>query len=221
MYNSNIKISPKTIKDYANSFVLKNDYFWHSEAEEKVYKILKEELDEHYIIFPHVAFTDIFDIKNDSDDISKKLRNCVSKYHFDFVIYDAKLFLPVLLIEINGRTHTEEYKKNIDIFKEKLFSDMKGTETELNLIQIDLFEKVPDDELREIIINIINVPRNRYRAYCSNCQNPLTYKYSKKIKKFFYFCNICKNEKNTKKNKTFNEIDIPSLHKTKNQQKEN
>ena len=135
-HNTNIKISHENIKNYVDSFSLRENFFWDSEAEEITYDVLKEELDERYIVLPHVAFTDVFDIKNDSEDITNKLRACVSKYHFDFVIYDSKYFLPVLAIEINGRTHTTFPKRCIDTFKETLFTDMKGVETELNLINI-------------------------------------------------------------------------------------
>lgn len=226
MYKLNKKISYENIKDYADSFSLREEYFWHSEAEKKTYNILKDELDEHYIALPHVAFTDVFDIKNDSKDITNKLRTCVSKYHFDFVIYDSEYFLPVLAIEINGRTHTQRYKRYIDTFKEKLFTDIKGVETELNLINIDVFEHLPKDDndklLKDKIIKTLHYTigsRLRYRAYCPNCQKPLVYKYSDDTKKYFYLCPNCENE--VKKDPTqnlkfkFDEIKIPYLFKTR------
>lgn len=215
--NSDIKISHENIKDYADSFSLKEEYF-HSEAEEIAYNILKEEINEHYIILPHVAFTDVFAI-NASDDITKELRACVSEYHFDFVIYDSKCFLPVLLIEINGGSHTQIYKRHIDTFKEKLFTDMKGVETELNLINIDLLDQLPDDELlKDRIRKTLHYTigsRIRYRAYCTDCKKPLVYTRNKTTKEYFYLCPHCKDKNNSTKNQTFDKIEIPSLLKAK------
>lgn len=57
------KNSALKLEDYLSYFSLNEDTFWDSAAEEKVYNILLEVIDEHYVIFPHIAFKDIFKIE--------------------------------------------------------------------------------------------------------------------------------------------------------------
>ncbi len=222
-HNNNIKISNKNIKDYADSFSLRENYFWDSKAEEITYDVLKEELDEHYIALPHVAFTNVFDIKKDSEDIKYKLLACVSEYHFDFVIYNSAYFFPVLLIEINGGAHAKSSKRNIDTLKEKLLITTKGKETGLTLINIDILDQHPDDVLKDRIKKTLHytISRLRYRAYCPNpeCRAPLNYLQNGEDKTHFYLCPHCEDEvkKDSAKNLKFkfDEIKIPFLFKTK------
>lgn len=219
MCKLNKRISSQNIKDYADLFSLRKKYFWDSNAEKIAYDVFKEELDEHYIVLPHVAFTNVFDI-NAPKNIEYKLRACVSEYHFDFVIYNSEYLLPVLLIEINGGAHAKSSKRDIDTFKEKLLTNTKGKETELNLINIDVLDHLPDDELlKDRIRKTLHYTigsRLRYRAYCPNpeCRTPLKYLQNRNTKKHFYLCPHCKNKDNQAKNETFDEIEIPYLFKT-------
>lgn len=199
----NLKLDP-------NNFMLKTG-IWDSDAERKTYFILKSIINENYIIMPHVAFQDLFLIKEDTLNISE-IRNQIQKYHFDFVIFDSN-FLPVLLIEVNGRYHTQASKKETDAFKRQLVS-LSGNN--LQLIEIDLFDSNNDEELKETIEKSLYghiTSRNKYPAYCPICHSVLTYLYRKDGTAAFYKCPKCRRKNQPEKNKTFNEEEIFPLLK--------
>lgn len=194
-------------KDFSDSFVLNDASFWHSDAEEKVYNILKKFIHWKYTIIPHVNFLDVFNIINADKEVSALLRNIVCKYHFDFVIFDSR-FQPVLFLEINGSMHTKKSKAEVDALKRKLFSDYG----DLNLLEIDLFDSVTDEILEEKIKSTLQSTidsRRKYRAYCPYCKGALIYKYRKDGTAAFYLCERCENPLHPDKNKTFNVSDIP------------
>ena len=59
MSEKSSKYSVLMLKDYVNAFELK-EKFWDSEAESLVYDALRNFIDEHYVIVPHVATREIF-----------------------------------------------------------------------------------------------------------------------------------------------------------------
>lgn len=192
-----------------NNFVLKKG-IWDSSAERKAYFALKSFINENYIIIPHVAFQDVFSIKEETINMSD-IQNQIRKYHFDFVIFDSN-FLPVLLIEINGRYHTQSYKKNIDAFKRQLVSLCDG----LQLIEIDFFESNKDEELKEIIEKSLYghiTSRNKYPAYCPICYSKLKYLYRTDGTAAFYMCPKCRKKNQPEKNRTYDEDKIIPLLK--------
>lgn len=203
------KNSALKLEDYLSYFSLNEDTFWDSAAEEKVYNILLEVIDEHYIIFPHIAFKDIFKIEGKK--IPGDLYDKFLKYHFDFVIFDIN-FIPVLLIEINGSSHTLEWKSDIDKFKKLLSS-----KCDLPLASIDLLEHLNDREFkikicRSLVATVDS--RRKCNVYCPKCKNILTYKLNKDRKGSFYYCSHCKNPYSKEpKHLTFDESKIPPLFK--------
>lgn len=180
------------LRNYINAFKLKRK-IWDSEAEEKVYRILRYYIDESYVIVPHVPFLEVFPIGDaiEQNDQRELLRKKVTSYHFDFVVFDA-WFHPVLIIELNGGMHQQcEYKKKIDSFKKQVLAAVCADDKErIKLLFInELCKSRSDDELIEIIRDKLKAEikdRNNFPAYCLYCGGLLQYRRGK-----FGWCYEC------------------------------
>lgn len=202
-------LDTKEIHPNPNDFILK-EKFWDSDLERKVYPLLRSIINEKYTIIPHVSFHDIFKIKKDITSVSD-IQSKTAKYHFDFAVFDSH-FLPVLLIDVNGRYHTKAYKKEIDAFKRQVVSLCDN----LQFLEIDFFDSIKDEDLEEVLHRSLYghiTSRNKYPAYCPSCHSRLNYLYRNDGKGAFYACPHCPNILNPEKNRTFNETDIPPLLK--------
>lgn len=129
--------------------------------------LLRDFIDNDYLILPHVSFREIFwwgEYKKDW-----RLTDRVTKMHFDFGIYNKDL-QPILFIEIQGKSHTE----NLEVIERDKFKLEVMNRCGMKLIAIDCSESMTDSEIREKIIARVKkeIPdRKAYAAYCPNCKN--------------------------------------------------
>lgn len=200
---------------------------WDSPAEKLVYNFLGKYINtDFYSIDVHVNLDRVFpdlhrihsfqnEYNNFCDFMNRSnMKDNVKfdKMHFDFVIYEKEHDFPVLIIEVNGKTHiTEKSKKHIDQFKYFIASKY-----DIPLRTIELFysysEKDIDTLLYMLLINA-TVPGN-YPAYCI-CGTRLLYKSAKHTNnglseiKYYYQCPNC--IKSNGKQLTYNLTDIPNF----------
>ena len=141
-------------------------------------------------------------IKTDIKDI-----RC-DKMHFDFVIYENKYDLPVLLLEVNGATHIEnERKKVTDQFKNHI-----ANKNNIPLKTLELYTSHSDEEIENLLKETLtnaSLP-GLFPTYCK-CGQRLIYKcFKDKNKKVQYYqCQVCK--KPNGKFLTYNLTDFPPM----------
>lgn len=191
----------------------KNLFFFDSEAELKIISHLNDIINTaHYVVFPHLTIAEAFRKFIDFDEISeiyasfcehkRKLlpadkisilkERQIALSHFDFVIFDKENYVPVLIIEINGRSHaTDEITKASDAFKEYICKQVLGRP----FLTLELFES--QEDLKEALISAIKESKfdNKYDypVYCKHCGRKMTYK-DKNDGGYFYFCQFCQDE---------------------------
>lgn len=150
--------------DYCEKFALKQVY-WDSDIEGKVYAALRDFISDEYIIIPHESFSNIFRWKwGDNWRITDR----VMKAHFDFAIYNEG-FLLIMLIEVNGGTHNDSARVEMDEFKKKL-----ATEKKLKLISIDATRSIGDVQLQREVEERIRQEfpdRDSCPTYCPTCHS--------------------------------------------------
>jgi len=92
-----------------------------NKSEEAFFYKLKKSLPEGYYIFPKVRIIDFIEpIKGISYNSSK---GKVWSRHVDFLICNS-YFKPVLVLELNGRSHQRQDRINSDDFKKQLFESV-------------------------------------------------------------------------------------------------
>lgn len=93
-------------KKIINSEQQKNNYETKqlmTEYEKYFYKILNESLSDKYLIMPQVNLASVV---NKIKDFPKQYQNELYR-NIDFGIFDKQTLLPLLLIEINDKTHNQ------------------------------------------------------------------------------------------------------------------
>lgn len=187
-----------------------NLFFWGSKAELDIFNYLNDIVDTaHYVIFPHLSIAETFHNFLKFKDLAKKYTAfCEDKRmllpedkiselkerklelsHFDYVIFDKENYMPVLIIEVNGRSHaTDEITKVSDSFKEYICKQVLGRP----FLTLELFES--QEDLKEALISAIKESKfdNKYDypVYCKHCGHKMTYK-DKNDGGYFYFCQFC------------------------------
>lgn len=195
-----------------------NRKLWDSDAEEKVFQHLQEfvNTDSFYII-PHILVSEV--IKNFKkydywEDTYKKYCEFIKEErkdrhfeltHFDFVIYNKKDFMPVLIVEVDGARH----KTNPSAIHFDKLKNYIAEQYEIPLARLELYNPDIDIEsgLKKILTDQnLNDPYN-YPIYCWRCGKKFLYQ----KKKSFYYCNPC--QRRTGKNVTlsYNEKICPPL----------
>lgn len=198
------------LKDYVNAFELK-EKFWDSEAESLVYDALRNFIDEHYVIVPHVATREIFKWKWKKN---WTLTNKVNAMHFDFVIHhkDQHVNRPTLVVEVWGSEHYSDPKTTErDEFKQSVLKKMG-----IKYIIIDLSQSMSDQNIIEKTIECIKkeIPsREHYTVYCPLCSSVMEIKTNSITNKEFYGCpKYNSKEKEHSCKGTRNVIDVPPLY---------
>lgn len=188
-------LSKEATKDFSEidnnliSLISLKKYFWDSSAEEKVYNIIKDFFNENYIITPHVSFREILRWNWKINSQYENFR--ISSMHFDFVIHDKEQLInkPALIIEVWGKSHYDPEKPWVmrtDKFKQAILKKCG-----LAFIIIDLSQTIPEQEIREKVIESIKkgVPsREYYTVYCPKCQAVMKIKPNRTCGVFFYGC---------------------------------
>jgi very-short-patch-repair endonuclease len=88
-------------------------------SEKKFYLVLKQALmGKGYEIFPKIRMADFLKVKNVNDhSLFWKEQNKILRKHVDFLICDTTNFLPLLVIELDGPTHSKWENQQRDNFK--------------------------------------------------------------------------------------------------------
>ena len=210
MSEKSSKYSVLMLKDYVNAFELK-EKFGDSEAESLVYDALRNFIDEHYVIVPHVATREIFKWKWKKN---WTLTNKVNAMHFDFVIHhkDQHVNRPTLVVEVWGSEHYSDPKTTErDEFKQSVLKKMG-----IKYIIIDLSQSMSDQNIIEKTIECIKkeIPsREHYTVYCPLCSSVMEIKTNSITNKEFYGCpKYNSKEKEHSCKGTRNVIDVPPLY---------
>lgn len=180
----------------------KNQPFWDSEIEPKVYKILKEFINDEYTIVPHETLAKIFQCEwtEENKKITSKLNYC----HYDFVVYNSD-FCPVMLMEVNGSKHQKDkYTIVNDNMKKKIAAKKK-----LKLVCIDFSDSIPDNEIKDKVEKSIReaIPdKDSVPAYCPKCHAMMALRQNRSTMEWFYSC------PNKHKNNTYSAYKIPPLY---------
>lgn len=191
----------------------KDLFFLDSEAELDVLNHLNDLIDSaHYVIFPHLSIAETFknfltfgELSEMYDNFCETKRMILPKAkilemkkrklelsHFDFVLFDKENYVPVLVIEVNGRSHaTDEITKASDAFKEYVCKQVLGRP----FLTLELFESQKD--LKAALITAVkksNFDRKYdYPIYCGHCGLKMDY-LDKKDGSYYYRCKHCQEE---------------------------
>lgn len=108
-----LKIQPEPAYHYASVEAVLDKW------EKEFYFVLKNTLDKRgYEIFPKIRMADFLKVKNVKDNsLWWKEQNKILRKHVDFLICDDKNFLPLLVIELDGYSHSKKENAHRDKFK--------------------------------------------------------------------------------------------------------
>jgi len=137
---------------YRNSF-FKNDKSYHSKrlmknSEIEIYTKLLDIYKEQYYVFPQVALSAY--IETDVKEHNLEL------FRFpDFLLCDMN-FYPVAVIELNGRTHNDDYSHLRDTSLNLILK-----QSQLPIIQLNIKRKISNNLLKSTIDNIIHLHNHK------------------------------------------------------------
>lgn len=103
-----------------DKFNVKDELLTHNE--QRFYRDLEKTFGDRYYIFSHVSLTALLKIRPDQKELYEKHTN-INKFYFDFVLITREQFKPVLVIELNDRTHGHQKRTERDNY----FSTMLGS----------------------------------------------------------------------------------------------
>lgn len=113
----------KTVTEEKMPYILKRYFF--SRSEMIFFQELQKQLDHSkYAVFPKVRIADFVEV-----DLPKGERmqywNKIKSKHVDFLVYEYQTGKPVMGIELDGSSHTNQAVQKSDDFKDKLYPVLK------------------------------------------------------------------------------------------------
>jgi len=115
-----------------------------NKSEEALFIELKKSIPSTYYIFTKVRLIDFIEPKN----LEYKWRNKIWSRHVDFLICD-QFYKPVLAIELNGKSHLDTKRVEVDKFKVNLFKNINLPQRTIN-VGSDFVSMV--NEIKSIIV---------------------------------------------------------------------
>ena len=97
---------------------LKSDFF--SPAEANFYRVLKQVIGEHLLIFPKVGLGEFIFI-TDQENL-QSYRNKIDRKHVDFLLCKPDTLQPVFAIELDDSSHRRATRSERDAFVESVFA---------------------------------------------------------------------------------------------------
>ena len=115
---------------------VKDELLTHNE--QRFYRDLQKTFGERFYIFSQVSLPALLRIKEDQKDLYEKHTN-INKFYFDFVLSSKVHFKPVLVIELNDRSHGHYKRKVRDIYFSTMLesADIKFFSCESNYLTYD------------------------------------------------------------------------------------
>jgi len=90
------------------------NYYLMTKPENNFYQVLLKCIDDNQVIFPQVPLHAIVKSKNQS------YRNRIDRKRLDFVIFSDKYYTPILVIELDDRSHEQPERRERDILVDKV-----------------------------------------------------------------------------------------------------
>lgn len=136
------------IKVETYPYRLRDDFL--SPAELSIYFVLKNVLQDRYIICPKVALSDLFFVTRPNEN--RGAYNRIDRKHVDFVICTPKPLKPVFAVELDDKSHEREDRKDRDDFVEKVFQAAS-----LPLLRIPARHSYNTAEIQVLIKNALGI----------------------------------------------------------------
>ena len=99
----------------------KKDYFF-TKAERSFYGVLKQAAGDRFDVFGKVRLADVIEVKKGTVEWSKYFNRIKSK-HVDFLLCEPKFVAPVLVIELDDKSHKREKTRETDAFVDQALGD--------------------------------------------------------------------------------------------------
>ena len=145
--------TPIEPKEDAKALPFHKKKYLMTQTEHKFFDVLKEIIQDKYIIIPQVALSRIIETQNTQQrygsDSWYSNFNRINKKSVDFVIFDKEFFTPLLVIELDDYTHNYYNRKRRDEFLDKILKTAN-----LNILHIKTNYNFV--ELKQLILN--NLP---------------------------------------------------------------
>src|SRR3989344_6219937 len=125
---------------------VKDELLTHNE--QRFYRDLQKVFGEEYYIFSHVSLTSLLKIRRDQKDLYEKHAN-INKFYFDFVLVAKEQFKPVLVVELNDRTHGHNKRSQRDAYFSSMLAsaDIRYFSCESNFLTYDHYM----EEIKKIL----------------------------------------------------------------------
>ncbi|OGK39583.1 hypothetical protein A2954_02215 [Candidatus Roizmanbacteria bacterium RIFCSPLOWO2_01_FULL_37_12] len=125
---------------------VKDELLTHNE--QRFYRDLQKVFGEEYYIFSHVSLTSLLKIRPDQKDLYEKHAN-INKFYFDFVLVAKEQFKPVLVVELNDRTHGHNKRFQRDAYFSSMLAsaDIRHFSCESNFLTYDHYM----EEIKKIL----------------------------------------------------------------------
>lgn len=120
--------------------------------ERKLFDVLTKLYSDSYYVYPQVKLTSLLDIKEKVKDHDNVYRTLDYK-SVDFALFDRINLAPVLAIELNGSSHFAFNRINRDKKVESIL-----TKAGIKFLAITISNTYNEDELRQTIGNLLNIP---------------------------------------------------------------
>lgn len=106
-----------------------------NKSEYTLYKLLQEKLSSNYIVIPQANLLSFIDVDNKFENLYEEI-NTLRHFRVDFLILAKKTTEPMLVVELDGKSHEIYGKKNRDHYVDQVLEN-----AELRIEHIKVGEK--------------------------------------------------------------------------------